>query len=309
MLAAPASVAASAGPAERAGAAERFLALAGDSGACAPERLATLFRILLLGLATETVCDAIDYYRVGGASFVPLFGAALLSSSAFAFWERPALRTPLVAASGVLILRVVWDVGSAANHHYLAALIVSLAAIVRLDEVAPARVLESGIRWILAVVLVAAGVQKVLHGEYFAGEFLASMVSERAGFAAAFQWWIPADELARLRLLEQVAGAGPYRVESVTFSIISNLAYLGELATGLGLLVHRLRSAACLAAIALVVAIESAAHELFFGGLVIALLLSLLRRDVLHRMLPAFVLFYAYLLAMVIGVLPRWGFH
>ena len=160
-------------------------------------------------------------------------------------------------------------------------------------------------------VLFWAGLQKVLHGYYFGGEFLSYAISQEARFAQLFGVLLPSDELIRLQSYGRPAplGAGPFRTESWALLMISNATYLTEIGVAIGLLVRRLRPFALCGAMALIVAIEIAAREVLFGALYIGLIALFSERALNWRLLPMFAVIYAYLLAAGFGWVPTWGAH
>ena len=72
-----------------------------------------------------------------------------------------------------------------------------------------------------------------------------------------------------------------------------------ELALPVGLCFARTRAVALLAALALIVAIEAGALEIFFGGLMVGLLLLFAERERLSVLIGPIVLVYAAWLARV----------
>ena len=66
----------------------------------------------------------------------------------------------------------------------------------------------------------------------------------------------------------------------------SNITWLAELILPLGLLWQRTRATAMVMTILLFVAIQLGAREVFFGGMMVGLLLLFSRRDRLARLLP-----------------------
>ena len=92
------------------------------------------------------------------------------------------------------------------------------------------------------------------------------------------------------------------------FLLASNGVWIGEILLAGGMLLERVRRYAALAAIALVVAIQSAPHEWMFALLYAPLLLLFVPGGWNRRLLPLFLLAYAWLLAALAGVAPgaRW---
>ena len=94
------------------------------------------------------------------------------------------------------------------------------------------------------------------------------------------------EELARLLSLGTDLGAGPFRPDAPLLVLVSNLTWLLELILPLGLLWPRTRRISMIATILLFVAIQLGAHEVFFGGLMVGLLLLFARRDRLAGAVP-----------------------
>ena len=158
------------------------------------------------------------------------------------------------------------------------------------------------------MILFQTGLQKILYGQYFGGEFLAFMIGRGDRFADLFALIIPAEEVARLQSYDPLrTGAGPYRVAGWTIPAMSNGIYLAELALPIGLLIPRWRTVAASMAIALVVAIQFGAREIGFALLFSNLLLLQLPGDTSRRLLPLFALAYLYLIGAAFGVLPGGG--
>jgi hypothetical protein len=160
-------------------------------------------------------------------------------------------------------------------------------------------------------VLFWAGLQKILYGYYFGGEFLSYAISQEARFAHIFGALIPSDELIRLQSYGRPAplDAGPYRAESWALVLASNATYAMEILVAIGLVVRQLRPLALCAAFALIVAIEVAAREVLFGALFLGLISLFAKRALNWKLLPMFVGLYAYLLAAGLGIFPTWGAH
>lgn len=288
---------------------DRFLVLPGSAGPRSPSQLRVYFLILFMGVGCELCFELSNVLSSGARLAVSVWTPAFAIVAAALFWLRRGLRTPFVIMAAVLWIRVIGQFPETANHHYLEALLFSLGGFLRRDDPDEAILCEQAIRWLAVCALAWAGIQKLYHGQYFDGQLLAFLTSQRENFAAVFQFTMPGDELARLRRLAPEVGAGPFRADSTLFVGISNFSMYMETATGLGLLVAGLRRWAAVGAMGLVFFIELAAHELFFGALMAATLLLFLDEDRIARTLPVFAIFYLYLFSMVIGILPRWNFH
>lgn len=184
----------------------------------------------------------------------------------------PALqRVALVGGAIVQLARVVAEFPSTANHAYLQAFLLVVAAVLSFDARPAARAeLVVSFRFALAIVLIVAGLQKAFYGDYFEGRLLAILLSKHERYRWLFASFIDAGELARLQTLDtHAAGSGPFRVDSVVFYALSNIAWIAEIVLGV-LLMYRHRAAPVLTAL-FFVAIEASAREIVFGLVMLGL--------------------------------------
>ncbi len=226
-------------------------------------------------------------------------------------WRVRWSRTAFAFVLAVSILRMANQFPFAANHHYFELGVLALGALFDDRRKGEAQLLLQSCRWLVATVFFWAGLQKVLHGYYFGGEFLSYAISQEPRFAQIFGVLLPSEELIRLLSYGRPAplGAGPYRAASWALVLVSNATYLLEMGVAIGLFVRRVRPLALCAAIALIVAIEVVAHEVFFGALYLGLITLFARRALNRQLLPMFVAIYVYLLAAGLGFVPTWGAH
>lgn len=237
---------------------------------------------------------------------VRLAAALLFTLCAAAIWTRRRVKLAAAIAAVLLIVRLACFFPLSANHYYLEVLYALFLAIPDRGPEEEDLVLKA-VSFTVVVGLIASGVQKVLHGYYFGGEFLCFMLAHDPRFEV-LKPLVPASELLRLQVLDKGIGAGPYRVESAPLLIVSNMTYLLEILVPVGLLVPRLRRMALAVGIAFVIVIEIAARELFFGALMINSLLLFSPSALNRKALPLFVAFCLYLLAVSLGLLPQWRF-
>lgn len=227
------------------------------------------------------------------------FLLALALAATFTRWARTACRIALVPT----LLACAWTLPGTPNHTLFAALLLALFAWLDTEEGEDAALLLRGLRWMVVIVFFYAGLQKVLHGLYFRGEFLAWMIGQGVDrWAAVFGWMLPAGELERLQSYPRyLVDAGPYRVASPFFLAVSNGVWIGELALAVGLCIRRLRIAAALGSIALVFSIQAAPREFMFALLYSQLLVIFLPAGWQRRLLPVYLAAYAWLFAALLG--------
>jgi hypothetical protein len=253
---------------------------------CSASKLRSFRRLLLLTLACEAWL-ALRYIPYSSRPGVYGLVATAFVACAIAGWgdrwSRPAL-----SAAFLLLLGVVFSVfPDNANHQFLALLLAMILLLVDPDGEEGPRNTETALqsmRWIAIIGFAWAGVMKLHYGYWLGGEFLGFRIAGDAGFARSLGLLVPEVELARLAGLGTDVGAGPFRPEAPLLVALSSLTWIAELLLPLGLLWRRTRGAAMITSIVFIVAIEVAAREIFFGGLMIGLLLLFARRD---RVAPA----------------------
>lgn len=232
-----------------------------------------------------------------------LIAAAVIASVAFGWvWARTGRLAPRVALIA-LALQLVATFPLTDNHFFLELYAVGLLSLVDRSGASEREVVRS-LRWLVAIVLLQTGLQKLLYGQYFSGQFLAFMIGQGDRFAVPFEWIVSAEEVDRLRGYDALrTGAGPFRVESLAFVAISNLVWIAEIGLAGLLAFVRTRRPAAVVAMALVVTIQLAARELGFALLFVNLLLLFTVKGN-ERALPWFVAAYAWAIGVALGWLP-----
>ncbi|MCH8152887.1 MAG: hypothetical protein IH830_11015 [Planctomycetes bacterium] len=215
------------------------------------------------------------------------------------------------AAVLLLVGEIAITIPFTANHVFLEFLCLGFLSLLDERDEGEAELLMQALRWFVGVFFFYTGLQKLLYGYYFDGQLLAYLAGTEDRFAAFFRFIIPAEELQRLQSYNEALvrpgaystklGAGPYRVDSLLFVVMSNGVYLFEMLAGMLLLVPRTRVLAAIASIGFVIMIELGARELTFGALMVNLLLLFLPGRWIKRLFPAFLLFYLYLAAHKLG--------
>jgi hypothetical protein len=268
---------------------ERWLGWTGfDEPETASSKLRSIRRLILITIACEGWM-ALGY--VPYSSHPAAYGlvAALLLGCAVAGW-RDRFARPASTLAFVLLLGVVLSVfPDNANHQFLALLLLILVLLV--DSTGPdaerdAIAALQSIRWIAAIGVFWAGIMKVFYGYWLGGEFLALRVARDPGFTQALGFLVPDDELSRLLGLGMEVGSGPFRADAPLLILVSNATWICELVLPLGLLWSRTRAISMVSAILVFVAIQIGAREIFFGGLMVGMLLLYAQRDRLAAFLP-----------------------
>lgn len=222
--------------------------------------------------------------------------------------RRTELAAPRLALPA-LAVQLYWTLPFAANHFFLELYAVALLALIggrRRDEEA---LVWSALCWLGALVLFHAGLQKVLYGYYFRGEFLSYLIAVSDRFADFFGLLLPAEEVARLRSYESLrTGSGPYRVDSNLLLLLSNAVWVAEISVAPLMLLARTARIAAVAAIGLVLAVQLGAREVGFALLFTNLLLIPAAGTTGRRLLPVEAAFLLWWLLAIFGWLPGRSF-
>ena len=300
-----------------------FLELTADEPAGDPTAKIRAIRLLLVAhLVTETALSVIRSSGLG-IPLGPQVTMLVASVGALACAFVPGLArvaAPLGAAIvGIAVVRYVPNV---ANHTFLLFLALAALALFPGRSTDERTLALSTLRWLAAIVLFATGVQKLMHGTYFHGEFLAFQIASGERFAALFRWVLPGEEFDRLRALGAMhdsgagvlpvplpRGSGPFRFESFAGLLVSNSVYLFEMIAPVLLVIRRTRTVAAVATVLFLAAVELGAREIMFGILFVNLVLLFLRGNWTGRLLPIFLAAYAYLIVVNLGLLPQWIFQ
>jgi len=287
----------------------RLLELADEDDRSAQPITLRAFRLFLLfHVATRTWFWFLREPHDDTAFRVAL--AALLTLCALLAVRRRWQRRATVAALAVLACKLVDSFPSTSNHFFIEFLCVALLAAFDPAANEERALCLVALRWVVVLVLFWTGLQKVLYGTYFDGQFLGFSIATRGSFADLFQWILPDEELRRLRELRPIGvGSGPFAVQSPLAWWVSNGVYVFEIVTPALLLVRRTRPWAAAAVIAFTVMIEIGAREFLFGALFVNLLLLFFSRPINRALLPVFALFYAWMIGARLGWLPTVAFN
>ena len=229
--------------------------------------------------------------------------------------NRRLLRPAALVLALVECARFALAYPDVSNHYLIECLAVTIFAVVDLDREEEQGLCLQLLAWLVVLVLFASGLQKVLHGAYFKGQYLAYMIANTDRFRDFFRPLLSAADLAHLQSL---AGAtehlrfanghalgpmpGPYLVHSLLFIAISNAVWLGELTVAIGLLVRKTRPAALVCGLLLLAGILASSHEVFFDTLFVNLLLLFARSDLNRKLLPLSLAAYAFYLLAGFGI-------
>ncbi len=262
--------------------------------------------ILALVIFTEYWTKALQTWtRLEVGDFVALAAVTWLAAAVIhGRWRRAAF-------VGFTLLQA-WYVWAyfplTGNHRYLELFVAGLFALLddRKDE--ERRLLLRALQWTFIVVLFYGGVQKLVHGYYFHGQFL-SYSLWRVGFHAALGPMLPAHEFERLTSYTAAVGDGPYIVTSPVFLVASNAVWIVEIALAVLLCFRATRQVAWVMGLVFVVAMEIVAREFMFGIEVACAMLLFSRSDAIRRAILPIAVLLAILVMMRAGLLPGFLFH
>jgi len=238
-----------------------------------------------------------DTYQSGHC--IALTVCALIGASTR--WTRSCL----AVAWCLVLVRNITAFPTAANHSFVELLLFSLAILCRSDRRAEQVLLLNGARWLIIIVMFFSGLQKLYHGGYFDGRFLAYMTaaSERPSVST---WVLSPEALAHLKNLGGNVGTGPYAVREPLFSIMSNAVYIAEMLIGVMLLIPIGRSITVVVAIVMVLVIETTSRECAFTSMAVYLLLLFWPSDAGRRLLPVFIFRFIVFLLLEFRYPEEW---
>jgi len=262
--------------------------------------------ILALVIFTEYWTKALQTWALVEAEDVVALAAVTLLAAAVVHgrWRRPAF-------VGFTLLQA-WYVWTyfplTGNHRYLELAAAGLFAFLDDRKDDERRLLLRALQWTFIIVLFYGGVQKLVHGYYFQGQFL-SYSLWRVGFHAALGPLLPAHEFERLTSYAAAVGDGPYIVASPAFLVLSNAVWIVEIALAVLLCLRATRPFAWVAGLVFVVAMEIVAREFMFGIEIACAMLLFSRTDVIRRAILPVAILLAALVLMRVGLLPGILFH
>lgn len=208
----------------------------------------------------------------------------------------------------VLLAQLAWSFPFSSNHFWLELGWMAVLAWGDPRERDGAATQVALLRWLVALPLFHAGLQKLLFGQWWHGDFLAFAAAAPSRLGDFAGLLIPADELARLRGLWPLAdGLGPFRAEAPWLVAVSRGVVGAELLLPGLLLWRRTRAVATWGALAFVAGLQLAAREVMFA-LLLANGLFLFPRGGMPRAVRALWLAcLAYALAAYFDLVPgKW---
>ncbi len=255
-------------------------------------KLASFNLILLLTIAVHQVADD------------RLVLAVLIVACALVAHLEGYRRGATAVVFGVLLVRYGFDFPSVANHSYLELLLLFLYLWIDSSKTEEKELFLQTCRWLTVIIFFYSGVQKLWYGEYFDGRFLAYLAAMADRTRAGFELFIPPEEFSRLATYAVQAGSGPFLIDSTLFRLLSNSAWITEIVLSLLLLFRHIWHPAVVFGIFTVFIIEFIAREFIFGILMISLLFLFCRRDMNRPLLPVYIVFLAYFVAVRLGWVP-----
>jgi len=274
----------------------------GDTLGSVPGKVRAFQIILSLVICTEYWVKALNAWdELVTVEFVALAGATLLAAVVVhGRWRRAGL-------AGFAVLQLAYICAHfphTGNHRYLELVFLAVLAFLRDDEDDEVRLTLRSLRWMVIVVLFFSGVQKLVHGYYFRGQFLAYSMW-RDWFRAALGPLLPAGDLERLTSYVVSVGDGPYLVSSPGFVAVSNAVWIVEITLAVFLVPRATRGVAWIATCLFVVATEAVAREFMFGIEFVAAITLFARGEVTRRMVVPVAMVLGLLVLMRLGVLPE----
>lgn len=272
------------------------------------ERLATFQTIVVATLVVGGWCRALPRWNGVPTSYLaPVVLFTLLGPLTLV---ARGVRRRLVFAgmAAAQLFLVVSELPETGNHQYLFLVFLAFSALLSRGDEREGPVLLAVSRWAVLVVLFYSGIQKLVHGHWFDGQFVANAVS-LPSFRPALAVLLSAGDWSRLSALDGSVGSGPYVLTDPLLLAASNLVWMAEIALPFALFRPATRRWAWSASLLLLGGIELVARELFFGTLFASglLLFAPRRAQRVGAVLGGVLL--TVLLSMRLGILPEAKFY
>jgi len=263
--------------------------------------------IFLLIMVTEYWCRAIPKWgQLATGYTVSLTAASLLCTAGLLI----PLRRWAFLGLAVTHTWVIWnEFPATGNHAYLELFICCLCTFLNLREEEERTLFLRSARWLLFLIFFYSGIQKLVHGYYSHGLYLAYSLQTTESFRPILKPFLSAEEFTRLISFTGQSGDGPYLVTSMPFLFLSNVIYIAEITLAPCLLFRKTRLFGVLGIAVLLVGIEAAAREVFFGLVFLNSLLLFLYTDINRKLLWGFAFFLLVLLLSRVGILPPVVFY
>lgn len=256
-------------------------------------------RALVLIVGGEYLSRALHAAEVPPLLWAATLAIALTCAAVWTAWRRGAL----VAVVTLHFAVIVYEFPATGNHAYLELLFLGLLAFLDPERPEERRLFLNAGRWVTCVVLIASGLQKVAQGYYGGGQYFTYKMGTET-YRTVLAPLLPAEEAARAVALDGRPGAGPYLSRSPLLLMTSRAVVLAEMALPPLLLVRATRTIAVVATLAVLLAIEAAAREVFFGLVMVNATLLFGPPSVQRGFVPFVALLVTSLLLVRLGLLP-----
>ena len=288
----------------------RLLAMAGDDDAATRlSKIRTFELILILGLVSEPWSLAITHFATYGWNLKIMLLPAVVTVVAMLGVRHGQRRAALFGLMVIQLFRTFASFPMTANHVFLQLFLLIMIVSCDFEKEEEQSLFLGSARWLFIIVFFYSGVQKLVHGYYFQGEFFAYHLA-RESFAFGLAPFMSSEELQRFTVeFTGAVGDGPYRFESLPIRVLSNAAYLVEIAIPAFLFMRRTRSLAVLATAVFLLVTELMAREFHFGLIFANGLLLFPPSDFNRKLLVPFAVVYVWMMLVSVNVVPEVTFY
>lgn len=188
------------------------------------------------------------------------------------------------------------------NHFFLewlALLLIAICCPLHCASKEQLQALCQTLKWIVLLTFFLAALQKVLHGTYYRGVFIAHELANAGRFDGIISMIVSSAEFAHYK---SIVSPGPFVLRSIPALILSNLIWLTQIFIP-GLLLTKWRAYGLVCTILLLLIIELIAREFMFGLFALLMLLLFIPGNGLRYARAPFLLCYIALIAARFGYL------
>jgi hypothetical protein len=287
--------------------------VADPPGGSPADRLLAYLRLLLLLLLAETTLALLRWRSDPAASLLAALAGLSALALGLAFVRRTRRAAPFLGVA-VTAFAGVRFFPNVADHLALLAAALLLAALWNPDRAGEPALALGSLRWMAAILVFSLGLQKVLHGTWFHGEFAAFQLAHGEPVAPLLAWVTPASEIARLsggdvtRLAGELPAAGDrlFRLEHPLPLVITNLVWFTELVAPAFLLWGRTRAVTAALLVPFLLIAQVGSPDLILSVFLVGSVLLFARGNAVRWTVPACGVAYAYLIGVRLEVLPAW---
>lgn len=248
-------------------------------------------------------------------SFIPFSIAFLLA------WLNKSVKASIIIVALTYLadrlMFPIWSMPVIANHQTLEYFVLALLLFFSFKKEEEASFILIVLRFFCIFIFFYAGLQKLLYGTYFFGQYLSFKIVADESFMKFFSFFISEEALKPVLEYHDKLSfvfnegkwikpetTGSYYINHWFMILASNLTWIGEILAGILLFSRRFRKIGVFITLGMLFLIELAAREAFFGLLYTSFLFLFLDSKYIKKIMPIMLVLYFLVALCVVGVIP-----